>query len=382
MTQKQYWIGVVTRTALVVAILYTTYRLIHFSLPLIYPFLIALLISLAIEPIVKRMEQRLKIPRWLSVSLILLLLLAVIFSLLVFVIAEIVVELTHLADLLPEVLQKGQQYFVQFFTEDNTDMKRIINTLQNYLKKNPDHQQKIAESISENLGAIANKGTQMITDLLAWLGNTLSNLPFYLTVLVFIILATFFISLDFPKLKNGLLSVIPKRMNRTLGLVITDIKKALVGFVRAQLILITITAILMLIGLLILRIPYAVTIAIAVGVVDLLPYLGVGAVMVPWIIYCLFVGNYHLTIGLAIIYGVILIVRQVLEPRLLASTVGLDPLLTLIAIFIGLKLIGFLGIVIGPVVVVILLALHRANVFKDIWLFIRGPKTEATESSK
>jgi sporulation integral membrane protein YtvI len=379
LTQKQYWIGVVARTAVVIAILYLAYQLIIFSLPLIYPFLIALLISLAIEPMVRRLEQKMKVPRWLSVSLILLLLFAIIFSLLIFVIAEIVVELTHLADFLPEVLQTGQQYFIQFFTEDNTDMKRIINTLQNYLKKNPDHQQKIAESISENLGTIANKGTQLITGLLAWLGNTLSNLPFYLTVLVFIILATFFISLDFPRLKESLSSVIPERIHRTLGLVLNDIKKALFGFARAQLILITITAILMLIGLLILKVPYAVTIALAVGVVDLLPYLGVGAVMVPWIIYCLLVGDYHLTIGLAIIYGVILVVRQVLEPRLLASTVGLDPLLTLIAIFIGLKLLGFLGIILGPVVVVILLALHRANVFKDIWLFIRGPKIEVTE---
>jgi predicted PurR-regulated permease PerM len=100
--------------------------------------------------------------------------------------------------------------------------------------------------------------------------------------------------------------------------------------------------------------------------------LGVGAVLVPWVIYLFITGNIHLGIGLSIVYGVIIVVRQFLEPKLVASNVGLDPLLTLISLFVGLKLFGFLGLIIGPVTSVILLALHRAHVFSDIWKFIIG----------
>ena len=137
----------------------------------------------------------------------------------------------------------------------------------------------------------------------------------------------------------------------------------------------------MLIGLLILNIPYAITIALLIGLVDLPPYLGVGAVLVPWFLYLFFTGNTKLGLGLLIIYGVIVVVRQLLEPNLLSSNVGLDPLLTLIALFVGLKLFGFLGIIIGPVTVVVILALHRAQVFRDIWMFIKGENTNPTSTN-
>lgn len=379
MTDKQYWLGVTVRALLVALIIYVGYHLTLFAYPLIYPFVIGLIISLMIEPIVKRLERRFRIPRWLSVVLILFLLLAVVLSFMIFLIAEIVVELTHLADSLPEIFKQLQIMFMNMFTQENENMKKIFDTLQNYLKKNPQHQEKIEDSLSNNLGLIADKGTQIITGFLTGLGTFLSDLPFFLTVLVFVFLAAFFISLDFPRLKLILIESIPGRVHKTGSIVLTDIKKALIGFLRAQLILISITAIIMFSGLLILDIQYAITIALLIGVVDLLPYLGVGAVMVPWIIYTLFIGNFQLALGLGIIYGVILVVRQILEPKLLASTVGLDPLLTLIAIFVGLQLLGFVGIIIGPIVVVILLALQRAHVFRDTWNFICGNKKVRTD---
>lgn len=368
----QYWQGVLLRTAVVIAIVIALYYVIDYTLPLIYPFIFGWLIAMMIEPMVRWLEQKGKVPRWISVTIILLLLLAVIFSIIIFLIAEIVVELTHLAKIMPNFFDQFQQIFIDTFTKENTHAKRLIDTLQTYLQKNPDHEKQIVDSIRENIGVIANKGTSLITDILSTIGQYLSNLPFFLTVMIFIILAAFFIGLDWPRLKKLILSYIPDRIQNTSGLVLRDIKKALFGFIRAQLILISITAVIMLVGLLILRVPYAITIALVIGLIDLLPYLGVGAVLVPWIIYLLFTGNFSLAIGLGIVYGVIIIVRQILEPKLLASNVGLDPLLTLIALFIGLKLFGFLGIIIGPVSVVILLALRRAGLFRDIWKFIKG----------
>lgn len=375
------WQGVLIRSVIVILILISGYYVLNFTLPLLYPFLIGWLIAMMIEPFVSWLEKKGRIPRWISVTLILLVILGLIFTLVFFIIAEIVVELTHLAELLPHFFNQAQKLFVDTFTKENTNIQRIIHTLQTYLEKNPDQQKQIIDGIRDNASVLAKQGTTLITDILTGIGQFLSDLPFLFTVLVFIILAAFFISLDWPNLKKKLRLLVPKRAQTTSGIVLQDLKKALFGFVRAQLILISITALIVLIGLLILRIPYAITIALLIGLVDLLPYLGVGAVLVPWFLFLFFTGNMELGIGLAIVYAIIVVVRQLLEPKLLSSNVGLDPLLTLIALFVGLKLFGFLGIIIGPVTVVILLALHRAQVFRDTWNFIRG-KTPITTTTK
>ncbi|TCS96746.1 sporulation integral membrane protein YtvI [Hazenella coriacea] len=362
------------RSIIVLLTILVAYYLIDFLLPLLYPFIIGWVIAMLIEPLVLKLEKRGRFPRWLSVTIILVLLVSMLFTLLIFVIAEIVVELAKLAEFLPTVLNQVGKIFVDTFTKENTSIKRIIDTIQTYLEKNPQQEQRISASIQSNIGVIANKGTEVITSILSWIGSFISNLPSFLTVLVFIMLAAFFISLDWPRLKQEIKKLLPRRLIHTTGLVYLDMKKALFGFIRAQLTLISITAVIMFAGLLIIQVPYAFSIALIIGLVDLMPYLGVGAVLVPWIIYLVIVGNYQLAIGLSIVYGVIIIVRQFLEPKLVASNVGLDPLLTLIALFVGLKLFGVFGLIIGPVTAVILLALHRAHVFKDIWRFITDKK--------
>jgi sporulation integral membrane protein YtvI len=158
----------------------------------------------------------------------------------------------------------------------------------------------------------------------------------------------------------------PTKAVQVCGTIWRDLQKALFGYLRAQFILISITAAFVIVGLLILQVPYAISIGLLIGFVDLLPYLGTGAVMVPWIIIVFVQGNIPLGIGLSIVYGVILVARQILEPKVLATSVGMDPLAILIALFIGLQLFGFVGLIIGPVTLILLTAFHRANVFRDV----------------
>src|SRR5699024_8701623 len=104
---------------------------------------------------------------------------------------------------------------------------------------------------------------------------------------------------------------------------------------------------------------------------EVLPYLGTGTVFIPWIIYQFIVGNYGMVIGLSILYGIVIVQRQLMEPKILSSSIGMDPLATLISLFVGFKLIGFLGLIVGPVVLVLITTLYRAHVFKEIWHYIR-----------
>lgn len=366
-------IGIFVRLGLLVLIGVAAYYILSFALPLLYPFLIGWLIAMAIEPAVRFTENKLRLPRWAGVSLMLIIVLAVVSSLLVLLVTQVVIELTRLAELLPTSLERFNQYLLDLFLDEDTGISHLIQNVQTYLQNNPEHQKEIVSSIRENLGVITQKGTELITGIIAGIGSFLTDLPYIVAVIVIIFLAALFIGLDWPRMRDALNRSLPERVRRTGGIVLKDIRTSLFGFVRAQLTLISITAILVLIGLWILGVKYALTVAIIIGVVDLLPYLGVGAVLVPWSAYSFFFGgDTKLAVGLLVLYGVLLVVRQILETKLVSSNVGLDPLTTLIALFVGLNLFGFIGLIIGPVSVVIAIALYRANVFRDLWRFIKG----------
>jgi sporulation integral membrane protein YtvI len=367
---KQRVIGITLRTLSVIAITVISYYFLQFSIPLLYPFIIGWIIAMMIEPLVRLLERKAKVPRVLSAFLLLFFLISLALTVMVLLVAEIVVELTNLAQKLPSFFNDLGQLLFQKFIHQSTALNRIMDSVQGYLQENPNQQASIQATMQENLSALTKQGTMMITDIISGIGNFLGNLPYLITVSVFVTLGTFFISLKWPRISSSIEATIPGRIHSTISAVSTDLKKALVGFIYAQLTLITISATIMYIGLLILQVPYAITISLIIGLVDLLPYLGVGAVLVPWIIYLYFVGDIHLAVGLSIVYLIILITRQMIEPKLVATNVGLDPLITLISLFVGLKLLGVLGFVVGPAVAVIFIALHRAHIFQDIWNYI------------
>ena len=211
--------------------------------------------------------------------------------------------------------------------------------------------------------------------MLNFLTNTLTRLPYLLTVGIFILLATFFILKDWYKMGAFLERNLPVSMAGNLKNIQLDLQKAFTGWIRAQFTLISITGVIVLIGLFILRIEHPVTIALITAFVDLLPYLGTGTVFVPWILYNFIAGNYFLTIGLAVLYAVVVIQRQMMEPKILSSSIGLEPLPTLIALFVGFKLFGFVGLIVGPVTLVILNTLIKARVFRGIWGYVTGKGT-------
>ena len=230
-------------------------------------------------------------------------------------------------------------------------------------------------SINDTGNKITESATAFLQNFFLKLPSLVTWIPNAATVIVFSLLATFFISKDWDQLTALSSRFMPEKAKTSGKKVYVDLKKALLGFIKAQLTLISITLIIVLIGLLILRVEYAITIALITGIVDLLPYLGTGAVFVPWIIYEAVTGNIAQAVGLSILYTVVVVQRQVMEPKILSSNIGLNPLATLVALFVGFKLIGLLGLIIGPVTLVLITTLHKANVFSDLWNFIKGTPT-------
>lgn len=339
-----------------------------------YPFIIGFLIAFLMNPLVNFFETKAKMPRALAVIVALILIISVFAGLITLLVVEIASGTEYLARVVPEHLVTLIDYIEHLFA---AQIIPLYNQLAGLFQNLDTGQQDTIMDNIQNVGTtIGTTAGNFIQDFFGKIPNILSWFPNAATVLIFSLLGTFFISKDWYRLSKLGTRFLPARAKSSSKTVFADLKKALFGFVKAQATLISLTTVIILIGLLILRIDYAITIALVTGIVDIVPYLGTGAVFVPWIIYETLSGDISTAIGLGILYIVVIVQRQVMEPKILSSNIGLDPLATLIALFVGFKTIGFLGLIAGPVVLVLINTLQRANVFRDLWIWIKGKNAE------
>lgn len=314
-------------------------------------------------------------PRSLSVIFVLIMVFAVFAGLITLLIAEIVSGAEYLATVVPNQLETLITHLEYLFFSQIIPLYNQLANLVNDLGSSGQETilnniQSVGNTIGSTIGEFIQRFFEFIPTIISWFPNAA-------TVLIFSLLATFFISKDWDRLSKLGKKLAPKRIKKSGKTVFIDLKKALFGFLKAQLTLISITTVIILVGLIILRVDYAITIALVTGFVDVLPYLGTGLIFVPWIIYEWITGDIAMAIGLGVLYLVVLVQRQIMEPKVLSANIGMDPLATLISLFVGFKLIGFLGLIIGPVTLVILTTLHKANVFHDLWSYIKGEEIQS-----
>lgn len=360
----------IVRFFIVVIVASASLLSIYYSSKFIYPFIIALIIAVAINPVVGFLEKKWKFPRTLAVLTSLILVIGIFTGLITLLIAEIVAGASYLATVVPEHVATLIRYLEKMFANQVIPFYNKLAGM--FQSLDSGQRDTIMNSIDETGGRITESVTAFLQNFFIKLPGLVSWIPNAATVIIFSLLATFFISKDWDRLTGLANRLLPEKVKSSGTRVFADLKKALAGFVKAQITLISITLVIVLVGLLILRVNYAITIALILGLLDLLPYLGTGTVFVPWIIYEAVTGNIGLAIGLGILYTVVIVQRQLMEPKILSSNIGLNPLGTLISLFVGFKLIGFLGLILGPVTLVLLTTLHKANVFRDIWAYIIG----------
>ncbi|UII55155.1 sporulation integral membrane protein YtvI [Cytobacillus spongiae] len=370
---NQIYLNRTLRLIFVVAVVLLTLIGFFYLSKVTYPFLIGLAIAFLINPLVNLLTNKGKMPRALAVFVALIIIFAVFAGLITLLVAEIVSGAEYLAKVVPTHIETLIDYIEQFIAGQIIPLYNQLTSLFNNLDSGQkDTILSNIEDVGKNIGTTVG---DFIQNFFLNIPNILSWFPNAATVIIFSLLATFFISKDWYRLSTIGGKILPNRAKSSSKTVVADLKKALFGFVKAQLTLISITTVIILVGLLILRVDYAITIALVTGIVDIIPYLGTGAVFVPWIIYELIAGETSLAVGLTVLYIVVIVQRQVMEPKVLSSSIGLDPLATLVSLFVGFKLIGFLGLIVGPVTLVIITTLHKANVFRDLWSFIKGKES-------
>lgn len=318
----------------------------------LFPFLLGAMIALLIDPVVDFMTKRTGLSRGISTFITLVLFLGLISVGLIVIISKLVVELLKIAANLP-----SPQRLSEFFTA-------WIDLAAPYyaaIHSSPEVVATIQRAISEILVAVKNLMVSGSNHLL----DAITALPGFFTILIFGLVASFFFSRDKHLILDLVYRIVPSNRSKQVRRILLEMGEAFMGFVRAQVILISITAILTIVGLYVLGVEYAFTLGIFTGLLDLLPVLGPGLVLLPWIIWELVMGQYALAAKLAILYGLLVMNRQFVEPKVVADSIGLHPLVTLMALYIGLKAFGVVGVIIGPAAVLFFLSMYRAGVFHN-----------------
>ena len=172
--------------------------------------------------------------------------------------------------------------------------------------------------------------------------------------------------------------MIGPRLAERLTMVKSELKKYLGGYCKAQVILMFIAFLIMLTGLSILNINYALLIALAVAVLDALPFFGSGLVLWPWTLVAFLNGNIRLGVGLIIIYAAVALMRHFTEPKLVSSRIGMNPILTLMSMYVGYRTLSIGGLILGPIILMLIISFYKAGVFdapirllKSIGTFIK-----------
>ena len=308
--------------------------------PIFLPFFLGFLLALAAEPAV-RFATRLKLPRWaatgVGVSLTLVLLTGLVGLLGATAVKELGVLAGRLPDLQDTAVQTAEK--LRFFLENAAD-------------KAPDG---VRPLVDRSVDRLMDSGSALMEQatvrLPGAISGFLSRVPDGALGLGTGILSGFMFSARLPKLKMQIRDRLPEAWKTKLLPALKRSKNALLGWLKAQAKLAAVTFCIITAGLLLLKIPFAPLWAAGIALVDAVPLLGTGTVMVPWAVISLIQGRQLRAIGLLCIFGAALLTRTTLEPRLVGRHLGLDPLVTLVFLYLGYRFWGILGMLLAPMLV-------------------------------
>jgi len=336
------------------------------------PFLIAWFIALIIQPAVRFLRTKLKIPQRLATIIFLLILFAALITGIFFAVNKIIDELNFLA--------------TNFSINETTNkISETINKFFAWLENIPFfYDNNIAEQLKEYIRTEAgNFLSQLISaDKIQALIRTIAiTIPQMLIFIIITIVSTFYIALDFRHINKFISAQIPVKIRNVLNDIKSRFLDAIYKYLKAYITIYVITYSELTVGFLIIGIKYSFLIAFFIALVDILPILGTGTILIPWGVISIIQKDYFTGFALLILYAVIMIIRNIIEPKIVGSSIGLYPVVTLMSIFIGYNIFGGIGIFLMPITVLILKNLNDEGKI-HIWKIVKKDEDENKDSKK
>lgn len=327
-------------------------------LALFAPFVAALVAAAVLNPLVKWFQRKLGWSRRFLTLLLLLLLfggLGAVIGLLVYSAGNELVSLAQnwngLLTSFQGAMDQLEELFARLLTMVPTQILETVETTA----------QRLVDWLNQVVPAA-------LTALAEQAGQKAMGVPSFVMALVMFIMATYLLTADYPYLRTRAIQHMDEGLLDFLSQVRATALGAFGGYLRAEVLLSVGVFFILLAGFLITRQPYSLLLALGLAVLDFIPILGAGTIMVPWAVIAFFTRDYPTTIRLMAIWGVIAMFRRVMEPKFVGDQTGLSPILSLVSIYVGMKLAGVLGMILGPIVLLVLLNLAGMGMFRGLRL--------------
>lgn len=321
---------------------------VRWGLPVLLPFLLGAALALAAEPLVRLLGRRM--PRAAASGLGVTMVLVLLFSVLVLGVAFLVREAGRLSAVLPGLAEAARQGMgsMELWLLDMAD--RAPGSVRGVL----------TDSVTELFSGGSALMDRVVGKVLSVASNILGGIPDGALGFGTGILAAYMISIRLPRLRSLAADHLPQSWRDRFLPAVKGMKSSLWGYLAAQFKLMAVTFLILMVGFFALQIKNAPLWAGVIALVDAIPVLGTGTVLIPWSVVCLLQGSRVRGIGLIAVYVVAWLTRSVLEPKLLGKELGLDPLVTLLAMYAGYRFFGFLGLILAPVAAVAILRLTQS----------------------
>ncbi len=352
------WLRLGLRLALAALAVWLAVRFGRRTLSLSAPFLFALVTAVLLDPLVKRLQRVLGWDRKVLSALVLALLFGLAgggLALLVYAAAGQLMSLVQNWSGLLEGLQSALDQTQALFTR--------------FLTRIPPQVTELAERTGDELFQwLSDVVPGLLADLGVEAGERAMALPSFLVALIIFVMASLLMTADWPYLRSRAVQRLDEGVFRFLDQLRITALGAFGGYLKAELLLSVGVFFILLAGFFVTGQPYGLLLALVLAVMDFIPIIGAGTVMVPWAIVGLFTGDTSGAVERMVIWGAIALFRRVMEPKFVGDQTGLSPLLSLAAIYAGMKLAGVAGMILGPIVLLVLLNLAGMGMFRGLAL--------------
>lgn len=327
--------------AFVAALIYFSVK---YALGWVFPFIIGFLVALLLRPLINLISNKSRIPRPITAVIIALLFYAVAGTLLTLIGVRIFVIIQDGIASLPEIYKNYIEPFI------NTTLTKIQELTQNLDPTTAQFIQNITDSFAASASTVV---SSVSSQVIAALSSVATSLPSFLLAVLLSVISSIFFAVDFSKVTDFIVKSLPEKPRSYVLQLKTLSAEIGLKYLKSYTILMSITFVELAIGLSIFSVPNAIAVAALIALIDMLPLIGTGGILIPWILIELLRGDLTLATQLFILYIIIVIIRNILEPKIVGQQIGIHPLAMLVSIYVGLQIFGFIGVFVLPLILVV-----------------------------
>lgn len=316
------------------------------------PFVLALIFSLILMKPTKVLVNKFKVKRSIASLITTIAFFIIITLLLLWSAAHLIQETTQLAKNIQLYLSNNSNLFPNFYKKIYTYYSNLDPSIINAIEKN----------LSSTITKVSNATISVTSAILGGIISFFSSIPYIFMVIFFTLISTYYFTKDITGFKEKVFSYIPSEKNDKIYNTVNETKKMLTHYFLSYLIIVLISFLVTLVGFLVLGVKYAVLLSFLSAIFDILPILGMGTIYVPLAIIYFFSKNYFVAAGILILFILASTVRQIVEPKIVSTSLGVHPVAILAALFIGLMANGVSGMIFCVFLVIFYNVLNRADI--------------------